>query len=291
MLPILLYLGAAAALPFVVRDPYVLDTVAGASLLLAYVRSWELHAVPSREASFGHASFVGGGAYLSAWLATHGVAPPAAVAIVLATSSAVGFVLGLATAGARGAAFSLATMGCALMLHQAAYLFPQVFGGEEGILGVPPLAAGVHRYWVTWGATCAVVAVAALLERSAFGLRFRITGADEAVALSCGVPTRRIRATGLAASGALGALAGAAYAHAHGQVHPELLAGELSIRIALLGLLAAGRWTLAVVLGAFFLRESLAGLTRFEGVVYAVALFAAIVIKTRGAPRVRAATG
>lgn len=85
----------------------------------------------------------------------------------------------------------------------------------------------------------AAVAVAYVLERSAFGVRVRAVGTDAARAARAGFAPRHVRSIALAVGHALAALGGAALVLASGQFQSQMSAGRGFLALALVIL---GRW-------------------------------------------------
>ncbi len=276
-----LYFAAVATLPLFRPGAYLLESALSLNLLLVFVLSWDVFCGPSRETNFGHSFFIGGGAYLSAWLQVERGASPwlcALVALLACTGAGVG--LGWVADRFRGPSFALATMAFQLMLFQAVFLFPAVFGAEEGISGVAPFVRSrLGSYYLVAAAAASVALLRGLLLRSRLGLLLTAAGEDEELARSSGLRTRRLKVAVFSLSAALGGLGGLLYAHTQSQVNAELVSSGLSVQIVLLGLIGgAGTGPAASVVGFFLLRQAMAGVVPGEGVVYGIALLAAVVL-------------
>lgn len=74
-----------------------------------------------------------------------------------------------------------------------------VLYGRERLLGVP---------WITWTPIILFVALAYVLERTAYGRKLYATGGGADAAYLAGIPTRRIKASSFVWSGALAGVAG-----------------------------------------------------------------------------------
>ncbi|HEU0012669.1 MAG TPA: hypothetical protein VFQ45_03260 [Longimicrobium sp.] len=237
-----LLLCAAAAVALASRDLYLADTVTRAMLFVLYVVSWDLYCTPSGDVSFGHALFIGGAAYAAALLSTRaGVPPWLSVPAGAGLAAGLGAVVGGLTLRLRGAYFAMLTMAAQIMLGRAVYLFSGAFGGGEGVIGIPPLAAGPFPTM----AVCMAVGMAAYAGALAFRrsrrcLLLRAAGADEALARASGARVWRDRTAAFALSAGLAGLAGGLQAHAAGQVTSEMAGEWLSSIVVLLGLIGAG---------------------------------------------------
>jgi simple sugar transport system permease protein len=113
---------------------------------------------------------------------------------------------------------------------------PRVPGfGEHVGTGVAALVENP----LIWLGVLAVVVVAFLLYRTAFGLRVRATGEHPAAAVSVGIRVDRVRYTAVALSGALAALGGAYLVLDQHQFSAEMTAGRGFIALAAT---IFGRW-------------------------------------------------
>jgi branched-chain amino acid transport system permease protein len=266
----------AGAIPLVSPTPYLMQSVMALSLMLIYVLSWNLYFNFIRDTNFGHAFFIGGAGYLSAGLATscHWPVWLAMVCAVFMAAICAGAIAWVADR-AKGAAFALLTMALQLMLYQLAFLAPQVFGGEQGIIGVPRLTdSPLGSYYCIWLALITTIVLGTALAQSAIGRLLLAVGDDEALARSCGIRTKWMKIGLFSTSGALGGLGGALYAHTTGQINTEMLSSALSVAIVLLALAGGSGTGPALVVVLFFtLREVISGYISAESLVYAAALF------------------
>jgi general nucleoside transport system permease protein len=109
------------------------------------------------------------------------------------------------------------------------------FGGEQTGTGFVSLASNP----LIWLGVLAVVGVAWLLYRTAFGLRVRAVGEHPAAAISVGIRVERVRYLSAALSGLLAALGGAYLALDQHQFSAEMTAGRGFIALAAT---IFGRW-------------------------------------------------
>jgi branched-chain amino acid transport system permease protein len=197
--------------------------------------------------SFGHAAFVGAGAYTVAILMAEGVASawiawPLAVLLAGALAAAIGAVC-LRT---RGLYFIMITLAFAQMAYYLA-VGTRAYGGEEG-LNLPmrsqtgfglELKDDLTFYYVV----LAILVAALLALRRAIGARFgRVIEAireNEMRAEGIGFPTQRYKLVCFAIGGAVAGLAGALLANQNSYVNPNLLhwtqSGTLMVMVILGG--------------------------------------------------------
>jgi len=197
--------------------------------------------------SFGHAAFVGAGAYTVAILMAEGVASawiawPLAVLLAGALAAAIGAVC-LRT---RGVYFIMITLAFAQMIYYVA-VGMRAYGGEEGLNLATRSAVGfgldlkndVTFYYVV----LAILAAALFALRRAMGARFgRVVVAireNETRMEAIGFPTYRYKLVCFALGGAVAGLAGALLANQNSYVNPNLLywpqSGSLMIMVILGG--------------------------------------------------------
>lgn len=243
-------LGTAIAFPLVAR-PLEWDFYIGfASRIMIYAlaaTSLNLVLGYGGMVSFGHAAFVGAGAYTVAILMAEGVASawiawPLAVLLAGALAAAIGAVC-LRT---RGVYFIMITLAFAQMIYYVA-VGMRAYGGEEGLNLATRSAVGfgldlkndVTFYYVV----LAILAAALFALRRAMGARFgRVVVAireNETRMEAIGFPTYRYKLVCFALGGAVAGLAGALLANHNSYVNPNLLywpqSGALMIMVILGG--------------------------------------------------------
>ena len=243
-------LGTAIAFPLVAR-PLEWDFYIGfASRIMIYAlaaTSLNLVLGYGGMVSFGHAAFVGAGAYTVAILMAEGVASawiawPLAVLLAGALAAAIGAVC-LRT---RGVYFIMITLAFAQMIYYVA-VGMRAYGGEEGLNLATRSAVGfgldlkndVTFYYVV----LAILAAALFAMRRAMGARFgRVVVAireNETRMEAIGFPTYRYKLVCFALGGAVAGLAGALLANHNSYVNPNLLywpqSGALMIMVILGG--------------------------------------------------------
>ena len=211
--------------------------------------------------SFGHAAFVGAGAYVASILIAEGVTSawigwPAAVA----ASAALAWAIGAISLRTRGVYFIMITLAFAQMMF---YLVNSMkaYGGDEG-LSLPrradlgfDLGNDVVFYYVVLFILAATIFFLYKLINSRFGRVIVAIRENEARAEAIGFPVARYQLACFVIAGAAGGLAGALLA-SHGKyVNPGVLhwlqSGTLMIMVILggVGRLWGGVIGAAVLLG------------------------------------------
>jgi branched-chain amino acid transport system permease protein len=197
--------------------------------------------------SFGHAAFVGAGAYVVGILMTEGVASawvswPLAILVAGLLAAAVGAV----SLRTRGVYFIMITLAFAQMVYYIA-VGMKAYGGEEGLNLAARSSIGLGlnlKDDATFYYVVLAVLVAGLygLRRAAnarFGRVIEAIRENETRMEAIGFPTYRYKLVCFAIGGAVAGLAGALLANQNSYVNPNLLfwtqSGSLMIMVILGG--------------------------------------------------------
>jgi branched-chain amino acid transport system permease protein len=222
--------------------------------------------------SFGHAAFVGLGAYAVGILAAHDIHEGAiALGVALLSSMLFAFLTGLVALRTKGVYFIMITLAFAQMaFFTASSLAP--YGGDDGltihmrdtVLGLSPLESAPTSYYIVLGALAASYVLCRVLISSRFGRVFRGTRENPARMEAIGFDTMRFRLVAYVVSGGLGGLSGFFLANATDFVSPAYMSwqrsGDLLIMVIFGGM---GRLYGAVIgaLAFLLLEERLADFT------------------------------
>jgi branched-chain amino acid transport system permease protein len=166
--------------------------------------------------SFGHAAFLGSGAYVTGIaLKRWGVPPELGVLAGTAVATALGAVFGALAIRRSGIYFAMITLGFAQLVYFLVVQMPWT-GGEDGLQGVPRgKALGLfsldHAYTAYYFVFAAFLGGFWLLHRtihSPFGHVLRAIRENEARALSLGYDVARYKLLAFVLSAAISGLAG-----------------------------------------------------------------------------------
>ena len=243
--------------------------------------------------SFGHAAFVGAGAYTVAVLMQDGVASawiawPAAVAVSAVLAAAIG-AISLRT---RGVYFIMITLAFAQMLYYVMTSL-KAYGGEDGLSLVSKSfvaeAVDLGDERTFYLLTLAVCALAFLFVQRLLNARFGHTlqglRENETRMAAIGFPVFRYRLAAFVLAGALGGVAGVLLVNQSGFVSPSLLdwhqSGLLLMMVILggVGHLYGGLAGAAIFL---LLEELLSGYTTHWKFVLGLALLAVVLLAPNG---------
>ena len=197
--------------------------------------------------SFGHAAFLGAGAYAVAIMAAEGlnnawISWPVSVA----ASALFALAIGAISLRTRGVYFIMITLAFAQMMY---YIFVSLkaYGGDDGLnmAGRSEPGFGLNlKDDITWYYVCLAVMVAVLyflyrLVHSRFGRVIEATRDNETRMEAIGFPTYKYKLVCFVIAGAVAGLAGAMLANQNSFVSPNLMfwvqSGNLMIMVILGG--------------------------------------------------------
>ncbi|MGB4361041.1 MAG: branched-chain amino acid ABC transporter permease [Rhodoferax sp.] len=197
--------------------------------------------------SFGHAAFVGVGAYAAGILMQHGL-PSAWLALALAfvTAGAFALLIGAISLRTRGVYFIMITLAFAQMLY---YLMVSVktYGGDDGLSLSGRFDPGFNLdlsqdatfYYLVLTLVVAVFLGVQRLLNSRFGHALQAIRDNETRMAAIGFPVYRFKLVAFVLAGALAGLAGALLAHQGGFVSPSMMqwseSGMLMVMVILGG--------------------------------------------------------
>ena len=248
-----LLLGAALALPWVLQALGVDYYLSLASRILVFAlaaTSLNLVLGFGGMVSFGHAAFVGLGAYVTGIMISEGVGSGYLhLFATLAVTALAALLIGAISLRTRGVYFIMITLAFAQMLY---YLANSVkgYGGDEGLnirtrslFGLAGFELDLKEPLVFYHVALAALALALLaLARfvpSRFGRAVQALRDDDVRAEALGFPTYRYKLIVFVAAGALGGVAGALSVNLTGYVSPNVLhwtqSGTLMVMVILGG--------------------------------------------------------
>jgi branched-chain amino acid transport system permease protein len=242
--------------------------------------------------AFGHAAFLGLGAYGVAILMDHGLtsawlAWPAAIAVVALAALAVGAV----SLRTRGVYFIMITLAFAQMLYYLVISL-KAYGGDDGLslagrshLAPLDLADDRQLYFVALACLAAALYGLKRLAAARFGRALAGIRQNEQRMEALGYPVHRLKLACFVLGGALAGLAGALLANLNGLASPNLLywtqSGQLLVMV-ILGGVGSRYGGLAGALFLLGLEELLAAFTLHGHLYVGLALLAVVLFAPRG---------
>jgi branched-chain amino acid transport system permease protein len=197
--------------------------------------------------SFGHAMYIGIGAYVVGILSYYGIANgwiQLAVALVVGAVFAV--VIGVVCLRTSGVAFIMITLAFAQMTYFLAISLKQ-FGGDDGLtisarsqFGIFSLTSNVALYYAAFVLLAAALAGSAKLVHSRFGMVIRGSRSNERRMAALGFPLLRYKLTAYVISALVCVIAGMLLANLAKFAAPSYMAwqasGDLIVMIVLGGM-------------------------------------------------------
>ena len=241
---------AAAAFPLAMQALDQAYYVTMASRILVYAlaaTSLNLVLGYGGMISFGHAAFVGAGAYTASVLIVEGVASAwIGWPLAMAVAGLLALAIGAMSLRTHGVYFIMITLAFAQMIYYLT-ISMKAYGGDEGLtltqrasLGFGlDLANDVTFYYVVLAILAVVLYLVSRLVDARFGRVLQAIRENETRMQAIGYATFRYKLAAFVIAGALGGLAGALLATQNSYVNPGILhwteSGKLMIMVILGG--------------------------------------------------------
>ncbi len=281
----------------------VLPLLAGNAYLEHLLVLWMLYALLALslniiigylgELSFGHAAFVGVGAYTSAILSTqYGLPPLVGLPLAAVVAALFGLVIGYAALRVVGPQFAILTLGFGSILFTVTNHWVDLTRGPMGISNIPPLSLGPvtfadarETYYLVLALVLAVAYLCHALLASRTGRAFIAVRENAPLAASLGVNVFHTKLLGFVVATAIAGLGGAIYAHYIKVITPDIM-GVHNVAALIIVVIIGGRGTIVgPILGALVyigLLESLRVAGPLRMVVFAALLTGTVVFLPGG---------
>jgi branched-chain amino acid transport system permease protein len=239
--------------------------------------------------SFGHAAFLGAGAYAAALLAVRAGWPmEAALLAGPVAAGALALLFGVALARMSGIYLAMLTLAFAQITHAVAFQWVEVTGGDNGIVGVRAAWWAADRMSYLLLAAALILPAIWALRRvlsAPFGVLLRAARDSEPRAHALGLPVAAMRVAAFVLAGALAGLGGAVFAFSRGSVDPTLLAIPQSVDLLAMLLLGGVQAVAGPLIGAVALhglKDVAMPLTDLWRLLLGVAIVLLVVLFPRG---------
>ena len=209
--------------------------------------------------SFGQASFVGVGAYSTAWLTTaYGLSPWAGLVLALVLTGVAALVIGTVTLRLGGHFLPLSTIAWGISIY---FLFGNMdsLGRFGGLSGVPPITLGPisfatngAMYVLIWITVCISALLCWNLLRSREGRAIRSLRGGRIMSESFGINTFRIRLYTFVIAALLAGLSGWLYAHMSRFVSPAPFDVRASIDYLFMAISGGSGYLAGAIVGSAF---------------------------------------
>ena len=285
-----------AALPTVVSalgQPFYIDLVRRIMILAIAAISLNLILGYGGLVSFGHAAYLGIGAYAVGILAFYGVTSgwlqwAAAIGVSALAAAAIGAV----SIRTSGIYFIMITLAFTQMLYYLGISL-ELFGGDDGMRlkaksdfgGLIDLRDPVAFYYLSLALMLLCVLLVYRIVNSRFGMVLRAAKSNEARTRAIGFSPYPYRLAAFVIAGAMCGLAGALYANHTGYLTPGFVSWQQSGDLMFMVILGGMASTAGPVLGTFVLllvEELLKGWTEHWQVVLGPLLVLSVIYFRRG---------
>ena len=243
-------LGLLAVVPplaALLNQPFYVDLFRRVMIFAIAAVSLDLILGYGGMVSFGHAAYLGVGAYAVGALAHHGVTDGLLQgALAIGASALVALVIGAVSIRTSGIFFIMITLAFTQMLYYLGISIEE-YGGDNGLslparsrLAGLDLRSPAAFYYLVLGILVAFVALGHRLVNSRFGLVIQGARSNEARMRALGFPTVRYRLTAFVIAGAMGGVAGALLVNQTEYLTPDFMhwtrSGEIMFMVILGGM-------------------------------------------------------
>jgi branched-chain amino acid transport system permease protein len=241
-------LALVPALALAVGQPFYIDLFTRVMVFAIAAASLDLILGYGGMVSFGHAAYLGIGAYAVAILSFHGVGNGVIhLAAAILASGLAALAIGFVSLRTSGVHFIMITLAFAQMLYFLAESL-NLYGGDDGLNIARPSGFGgaldlgnpVERYYFVLAWLIAFLYLGWRLVNSRFGLLLQGAKSNERRMTAIGFPTFRYKLAAFVIAGMACGIAGALYANAVLFVSPAMMhwtrSGEIMMMVILGGM-------------------------------------------------------
>ncbi|HEV7477605.1 MAG TPA: branched-chain amino acid ABC transporter permease [Burkholderiales bacterium] len=274
------------------KQPFYLDLVRRIMILAIAAVSLNLILGYGGMVSFGHAAYIGIGAYAVGILGFYGISNGwAHMAVAIGASALVALAIGAVSIRTSGIYFIMITLAFTQMLYYLGISIAE-FGGDDGMrlksksqFGLVDLRDPVVFYYVALALMLLSVYLVFRIVNSRFGMVLRATRSNDARSRAIGFSPYPYRLAAFVISGALCGLAGALYANHTNYITPGLMSWLQSGDLMFMVILGGIGSTAGPVLGSFALvlvEDLLKGFTQYYYVILGPLLVLSVIFFKRG---------
>ena len=276
-----------------IGQPFYLDLVRRIMILAIAAVSLNLILGYGGLVSFGHAAYLGIGAYAVGILGFYGITNGwMQWAVAIGASALVALAIGAVSVRTSGIYFIMITLAFTQMLYYLGISVAE-FGGDDGMRlkarsqfpGLVDLRDPVAFYYVALVLMLLSVLVVHRIVNSRFGMVLRASKSNEARSRAIGFSLYPYRLAAFVIAGAMCGLAGALYANHTNYITPGLMSWQQSGDIMFMVILGGMASTAGPVLGAFVLllvEDLLSGWTQHWQVILGPLLIVSVIFFRRG---------
>jgi branched-chain amino acid transport system permease protein len=275
------------------NQPFYIDLVRRVMIFAIAAISLNLILGYGGMVSFGHAAYLGIGAYAVGILAFYGVDNGfLQFAAAIAASALVALAIGSISIRTSGIYFIMITLAFTQMLYYLGISLAE-FGGDDGMrlkaksqfAGLVDLKDPVAFYYLALALMIVSVFIVYRIVNSRFGMALRAAKSNEARTRAMGLSPYPYRLAAFVVAGAMCGLAGALYANHTNYLTPGFMSWAQSGEFMFMVILGGMASTAGPVLGAFALllvEEALKGWTEHWQVILGPLLVLSVIFFKRG---------
>jgi len=290
---VLLVLAAVPPVAAALGQPFYLDLVRRIMIFAIAALSLNLILGYGGLVSFGHAAYLGIGAYAVGILAHHGVHDGfLQFAVAIAASAAIALVIGAVSIRTSGVYFIMITLAFTQMLFYLGISLEE-YGGDDGMrlaarsqfLGVLDLGSPTPFYYFVLAILAAFVYLVHRLVNSRFGMAIRAAKSNEGRTRAIGFSPYPYRLAAFVIAGAMCGVAGALLVNQTAYLTPEFMNWTRSGEIMFMVILGGIATLIGPVLGAaalLLLEDLLAAWTVHWQIILGPILVLVVLFARRG---------
>jgi len=290
---VLLALAAVPPLAALLGQPFYLDLVRRIMIFAIAALSLNLILGYGGMVSFGHAAYLGIGAYAVGILAHHGIDNGfLQFAVAIAASAAVALVIGAVSIRTSGVYFIMITLAFTQMLFYLGISLEE-YGGDDGMrlaarsqfLGILDLGSPTPFYYFVLAVLACFLYLVHRLVNSRFGMVIRATKSNEARTRAIGFSPYPYKLAAFVIAGAMCGVAGALLVNQTAYLTPEFMNWTRSGEIMFMVILGGIATLIGPVLGAaalLLLEDVLAAWTTHWQIILGPILVLVVLFTRRG---------
>jgi len=274
-------------------QPFYLDLVRRIMILAIAAISLNLILGYGGLVSFGHAAYLGIGAYTVGIMGFYGITSGwLQWPVAIGASALVALAIGAVSIRTSGIYFIMITLAFTQMLYYLGISLEE-YGGDDGMRlkaksqfsGLIDLADPVAFYYLALALMLVSVFLVYRIVNSRFGMALRAAKSNDARTRAIGFSPYPYRLAAFVIAGAMCGLAGALYANHTNYITPGLMSWQQSGDIMFMVILGGMASTAGPVLGAFallLLEDLLSGWTQHWQVILGPLLILSVIFFRRG---------
>jgi len=261
----LILITVIVAIPFVTGS-YVVGVMCFVAIFGGLALGMGLLLEQAGMFSLAHPTWFGLGGYVSGILAVRGIAPPWLGSVFGAVFvGLISYIIGAPLLRLKGYYLACATFGLLLIVEVALGQLGPLTGGNEGLMGIPPLSFGalvletdVHYYYLSWVLCLGCLWFLYNLMDSRMGRAIKSFNDSEVAARSMGINVSWYKLKVFILTAVMASMIGSVYTFYLRFMQPSIFGFPLLVELVTMIIIGGGKTLYGPLLGAFvvmWLRE------------------------------------